>query len=66
MYGPRSSYASDDVAQWDQDAKDEQFRAQLIAALKHPEVLRALEEAVQAAHVAVVASSGPGKTVVKP
>jgi len=49
MYGPRSAYSSQDLAEHDERVKDASFQRRLIAALKHPDVLRALATAVSAA-----------------
>lgn len=50
MYGPRSSYDSQTLAEWDRRRGESLFADQLIRALKRPDVLRALAEATREAH----------------
>ncbi len=51
MYGPRSSYDSQTLAEWDERVKDTYFADRLIKALQRPDVLEALAKAIQKAHI---------------
>jgi hypothetical protein len=51
MYGPRSAYSSQTLAEFDQRHKDMEFQRQLISALAAPGVRRALRAALELAEV---------------
>lgn len=50
MYGPRSAYDPRDVARCREQAEQRVFRERIIAALRHPDVLAELRNAVEQAY----------------